>query len=487
MDRPIVLFLDDIQWANQTEIFLLSSLAAIPLETPMSGFMLLCTLRTNEVTSEHPISGGLQEMKKLGIHINEIQVSNMVNDEVQDLIKEALHLQFKEATALSKLVYRQTDGNLLFVILLVEALNEDGILPRSGSSALDWDRINKFMKAFRSVNGLLVKTIQQLPEHAQELLKTASCLGPSFSLAVLAPMEVVDTDLLWSVLVDIEQVGLISLEEASKTGRFIHDRVQKAAYTLVPQTGRAALHLEIGRRLWKSIPRSQHNELLPLIAQQISRGVDLVYDPFEKDDLAEMYYKAGQKAAISSAFATAAIYLNMGIQLLSRHHWRDQYQLSLRLYNLAAEIAYYNGDLQRMDELVRAIINRARSFEDKLRAHFTRIYSLGSRNETEQALDESLDVLKTLGESFPSRPNSIHILVGTMRLHFLFLGKSDADIMNLSLMTDPKRVAAMRLMCIMTPYAFYTRTPLSVLLTFRMIEYTLRYGLNDMGESQHYL
>jgi predicted ATPase len=200
-----------------------------------------------------------------------------------------------------------------------------------------------------------------------------------------------------------------------------------------------------------------------------------------------MFYKAGQKAAISSAFATAAIYLNMGIQLLSRHHWRDQYQLSLRLYNLAAEIAYYNGDLQRMDELVRAIINRARSFEDKLRAHFTRIYSLGSRNETEQALDESLDVLKTLGESFPSRPNSIHILVGTMRLHFLFLGKSDADIMNLSLMTDPKRVAAMRLMCIMTPYAFYTRTPLSVLLTFRMIEYTLRYGLNDMGESQHYL
>ena len=231
-----------------------------------------------------------------------------------------------------------------------------------------------------------------------------------------------------------------------------------------------------------SMPKELIANNVILVSHPISLGMRLMDDPMEKIAVAELLFKAGQQTALSLSFSTAAAFLHLAIELLDRRHRRDDYQLRLMLYNFAAELEYHLGNLQRFDNLVSAVLVLARCFDDTLVAHFTRIYSLRSRGSMQEGLEESLDVLNSLGETLPRRPSKFHVLVGLVRCKQVLHGKTDESILRLAHMNDKRKHAAMRLMIYAMLFAFYSSAKHVPLIAFRLTENTLRYGMSEMGK-----
>jgi predicted ATPase len=277
-----------------------------------------------------------------------------------------------------------------------------------------------------------------------------------------------------------EKRGLMVTDHDTVKMRFVHDNVQQAVYSLIPEEDRAAFHLSIGRKLFPCLPPNVTDDHILLVADQITRGIHLVDDQEEKTEYAELYLRAGQKAAMSSAFSSSAAFLSLGIAQLNRDSWESSYRLTLKLYNTAAEIEYYNGNFDRVDDLVNQVFLRSRKFEDCLKAHFTRIYSLGSRGEMHTCVDEGLKVLKLLGETFPRKATSYHTMTAFLRCRQLLYGKSDNDILSLPIMQENTKLTALRLIVVIAFFANSVRKECVPLLAVRIITLTMRYGMNDM-------
>lgn len=478
---PVVLFLDDIQWASQCTFQLLTNLLFSDT-TPESRLMLLCTCRSDEVSVDHPFSCMLRDVEDRGAILNDIPVGNLTRAEVDELVSSLLRVSKDFSQPLSDVVYHHTDGNLLFLIQLLKLFHEEGVLSLQASGHWIWDITKVFSAAnVGSLKLLVERKVRSLEEPAQELLKIASCLGSSFPTIALSFVGVASDDDDASALRTFEKAGLLVVDQRSATVRFVHDRVHQTVYQLVPTNASKALHLVIGRSLRRNMPQDLHDSHLLLIAHQISLGADLIVDEDEKLDVAKLFYQAGQMAALASAFVTASAYLSLGIELLGAQHWTNQYELSLCLYNFLAEVEYYNGNLPRVDELIEVVLKEARSFEDTLQAQFTRIYSLGSRANMSAALEESLNVLQQLGERLPRKPTLLNVMVTTLRFKNLIRGKSDDSFLSLPLMRDNKK-QAIRLLLLVTFFAFFVSPKHVPLVTFRVIENTLKHGMSEMGK-----
>lgn len=479
---PVVIFLDDVQWASQSALNLMANLLSPEDDgsNAPSG-MLLCTCRTN-LPEDHPVSAMLRDINDQGIDVTEIQVSNMDAEEVQQIVADTLHVPLTESQQLSDVLFRQSNGNLMFLIELIKMHFDDGSF-KYVAGRWTWN-IGKLQasSSHKSIHWLIEKKVQKLDIREQELLRIASCLGSSFAATTLSYVGVSTADEVIDFVQRAEALGIISFDSTSGTCRFVHDKVQQTVYCLTPESVREELHLNIGRQLRKSLPKELLTENVILVSHQVSLGIHLIHDQSEKLEVCELFFLAGQKAALASSFTTAASFLNLAISLLDRRHWRDHYSLSIRLYNFASELEYYNGNLPRFDEIVRAIIKHARCYDDTLVARFTQIYSLGSRGCMAEGIQESFNVLRSLGEILPGSPGIFHVVAGLIRCKILLYGKTDERILALPSLTDKKKEAAMRLLIYSIVFAFFAAGKHLPMIAFRLVKITMQNGMSEMGE-----
>lgn len=256
--------------------------------------------------------------------------------------------------------------------------------------------------------------------------------------------------------------------------------MQQAVYSLISDEDRAAFHLNIGRKLFPCLPPNVMDDHLLLVADQITRGIHLVDDPEEKMEYAELYLRAGQKAAMSSAFSSSAAFLSLGIGQLNERSWETNYRLTLKLHDTAAEIEYYNGNFHQVDTMANEVFKHGRKFEDCLKAHFTRIYSLGSRGEMHACVEEGFKVLELLGEKFPRNPTKLNATIAFLRCRHLLHGKRDSDILSLPIMQENQKLMALRIIVVIAFFANSVRKESAPLLSVRIITLTMHYGMNDM-------
>ncbi len=482
--KPIILFLDDLQWANQSSINLLLNILIHGKEdVNLPPMLVLCTCRMDENGESHPLTSMLRDVSGQTIGLTELRITSMTENEINQVFSDLLHVPHSVSHPLAHILFHQTRGNQLFLIELIKSLLEDKLLlQENGQWIWSTEKILASGRLGCTIGRLIEMKVQRLDAQEQELLRIASCLGSSFSVAVLSHAGVVLPQETTEIIETLEIRGLISYCRKSGVCRFVHDKVQQTVYQLTPQTVIEQLHLNIGRQLRKSMPKELFAENIILISHQISLGVQLIGDPIEKEDIAELFLKAGQQAALSSSFLTAAAFSNLAISLLSRRHWREQYKLSLRIYNFAAEAEYYNGNLKRFDELVKAVLVHAKCYDDTLVARFTRIYSLASRGSMKEGLDESLDVLTNLGEKLPQKSSTLHIIFGLLRCKMLLFGKTDEFILSLPPMKDARKLAAMRLLIYSMLLAIYSSGKHVPLIAFRLTKLTMSHGLSEMGK-----
>lgn len=482
IEYPLVILLRDLQWADENALQLLKLLST----SKSTRFLIVCTVRAMEhdTQSEGQMSTLVSDLKDVGVGVTEIRMSNLSNKEIQELLSNTLMLPANEVGRFSEMLCTRTSGNLFFMKQFVAVLEGNGLLGfNSEMSEGFWDeeRIRTTLSSHSTVVDTLCSKILQLTEHEQGVLKTASCLGRNIHETLLEE-TVLPSSSVRPALLQANKMGLIAFDAKTRLGHFLHDHIQEAAYSLIPESDRARMHLNIGLRLWIWLPNENKDAHAFTIANQIIQGLHLLDDPIEKEDLARFMFHVGEKASLLSSFSTAAAYFDVGIRLLRQRHWKHQYTLSLSLYTAAAEVEYYQGNLSRVDMLLEKIFKHAKTLDDKLRAHFTQIYSLGSRDDTKRALSEGLGLLKQLGEIFPIRPNRCHTAFALGRCKWMLRGMADDDIMNLPRMQCHRKLVIQRLMNTMYGFALTNCKLLVTLIVTRMVENTLRFGISAMSK-----
>jgi PAS domain S-box-containing protein len=477
-EHPLALFLDDLQWLDAATLEVLEHLITDP---NVRYLMLVGAYRNNEVSSSHPLTRTLSAVRKAGAMMQEIVLSPLGLEDVGRLVADALHCEGNSGRPLAKLVHEKTGGNPFFAIQFLTALAEEGLLGFDpGEAAWIWDLARIREKGYTdNVVDLMVGKLKRLSNTTQDALKRLACLG-----------NVVEIDTLNLVFGESEEEIHTALWEAVRTGlilrlegsyAFLHDRIQEAAYALIPEGERAGAHLRIGRVL---LARA---DVLPEhlfdVANQLNRGAALLIDRGEKVHLATIDLSAGRKAKASAAYASACVYLATGMALLDDSDWRSQYELVFSLWLERAECEYLSGNFEQAEQIIVELLQRGASKVDQAAVYRLKVQLHIVKSENQQAVDTALTGLRLFGIDFPAHPTQDQVQAEYETVWQTLNGRPIESLIDLPLMTDPELQAAMHVCSVLTSPAYTTEFHLFCLLLCRMVKVSMHYGTS--GVSAH--
>src|SRR5262249_10124102 len=317
-EHPLALFLDDLQWLDAATLDLLEDLLT---RSDLQHLMLIGAYRDNEVDAAHPLTRKLQAIRNTGAKIDEITLAALAREHIEKLIADALHCESERVAPLAQLVYEKTAGNPFFVIQFLYSLAEEGMLRFDHDAARwSWDLGRIHAKGYTdNIVDLIVGKLTGLPVDTQSALQQLACLGNVAAIATLSIVFQMSEEQVHAALWEAVRQELVERREGSY--KFMHDRVQEAAYLLIPEASRAEAHLRIGRLLAAQTRPEKREEAIFEIVNQLNRGGSLVTSQDEREQLAEFNLLAGKRAKASTAYASALYYLSAGAGLSPADWW----------------------------------------------------------------------------------------------------------------------------------------------------------------------
>jgi predicted ATPase/signal transduction histidine kinase len=495
-EHPLVIFLDDLQWADSASLKLMQLLIA-----DTGHLLLIGAYRDNEVQPGHALMLTLSNLQKKQAKINTITLTPLTENKVNQLVADTLKCPENLAWNLSILIHQKTQGNPFFATQFLKALYQDGLIEFNfelGCWQCDIAKV-KTQAVTDDVVAFISLQLQKLPLLTQQVLQLAACVGNSFDLDTLSivsqqsPIETAAA--LWKAL----QEGLIlpindfykfykgedndrfllSLENASKRiseYKFLHDRVQQAAYSLIPDEQKRITHLNIGQLLQKHYSEPEQIQKLFDIVGHLNLGRALITESSEEEALAQLNLHAGRRAKAATAYAAAREYFQIAISLLQSSCWQHQYELALDTHLAAAEASYLNGDFESMEHLAQVILQQARSIFDKVKIYEIQIGAKTVRAQILEAIAIGTEALAELRVDFPKEIDEAMIAQTLDELNQQFHGKEIAGLINLPLMCDRSVQAAMQLLTMLFAPVFQGMPGLLPFLSATMVRLSLQFG-----------
>ena len=451
--HPLVIFLDDLQWIDSASLKLLELLMT---NKETNALYLIGAYRDNEVSASHPLMMTIDNLKFSQIHLKPLQFEH-----INQLIADSLNTN--DITALTELVIKKTGGNPFFVNQFLTTLYQENLLNFDHGWQWNIEQIEA-MNITDNVVDLMVGKLKKLPKQTQEVLPLAAAIGNSFNVNIL-PIITIDS------LLPAIQNGLII--ELNDEFIFSHDRVQQAAYALIDDNQKQKIHLKLGNLLLKKTPAEQLEENIFDIIGHFNLCLQLIADN-ELAKIAELNLRAGKKAISSNAYAAALKYLKSGISC--HNSWKSEYDLTLGLYIGAVEAAYFCGDFAQMEQLATIVLEKAQSLLDKVKIYELKIQAAISQNQSVTAIQIARKILNLLEVKLPKRANIFHILLSLMKMKWILRGKQTEDLYNLPVMTNPYKLAAMRILSIIISPVYQNYPSLLPLIICHQISLSIKYG-----------
>ncbi|MCC3422411.1 MAG: AAA family ATPase [Microcoleus sp. PH2017_29_MFU_D_A] len=480
-EHPLVIFLDDLQWIDSATLKLIELML---LDEQAQSLFLIGAYRDNEVTPTHPLSLTLSELRKQGAVLQEIVLSPLMLEPLSQLIAETLHQNTDTVRSLAELVLRKTEGNPFFVSEFLRLLYSENLLSFDAENlSWQWNLAQiQAQKITDNVVKLLLLKLQKLPEGTQQMLRLAACVGAEFDLETLAIVceqspQTISLDLLAAIQAELIQ-PLSELDEnlLVQEYKFLHDRVQQAAYALIDESQKQVVHLQIGRNLLEKTLPEQLSERLFEIVDHLNHGIELVSDQAQRNEIARLNLIAGQKAKAAAAYEAAFKYFTTGLSLLNPESWQSEYDLTLALYSEAAGAAYLHGRFDEMEQFVEGVLNNAKTAIDKVQVYDSRIQAFLSQGNLEEALKIGLEVLKLLEVVLPENPSQVDVQRGLEETAALLARREIEDLIDLPEMTAPEPLAAIYILANIGAVAFIVSPALQILIACRMVNLSLDYG-----------
>jgi predicted ATPase/transcriptional regulator with GAF, ATPase, and Fis domain len=489
-EHPLVIFLDDLQWADAATLGILRPLLTSP---DVRHLILIGAYRDNEVGPSHPVSRTVEALVAAGVEPLRIALGPLGPPDVLQLVRDCLHADHEEARPLAELVQRKTDGNPFFVIQFLKTVQKDGLITFDHAGrrwAYDLPAVAAAPMTDNVID-LMTRKIQQLPERAQRALTLAACAGNRFDLRTLAT---VSEQTPRAARTDLEEPigeGLVlplpegagrageDGEEGAAAFAFLHDRVQQAAYALIPEDRRQHVHLGAGRLLRDRWDRASEEERIFEIVNHLNLGSALMTDEAERISLAELNLAAGRKAKLSTAYEAAFEYLGAGIGLLGEAGWTSRYPLAYALHIEAAETAYLSGRFEESERLFALILDRAREDLEKAEVHVLRVLQYENMARYTDAVKAGLDGLALLDASHPveDAAKAAALDAELAGIETLLGGRPIGLLEDLPILKDPRIKMVMRLLTsIWAPAYIAADAPMTSLISARMVRLSLVHG-----------
>ncbi len=482
---PLVLFLDNLQWADAASLRLLESLAASGEHLPL---LLLGAYRDEEVGPAHPLRSALSVRAQQGRPPPTIHLGDLAPRPLALLVAEALRADVSSVEPLAALIHEKTAGNPLLAIHFLKSLHEAGLLRFDGEAEeWRWDAEPiRSMGVTEKLATLMSALIQELPRRTQELLSLASCLGSTFELAEVAALDGCSVEDARAGLESALDAGLVVRARATGLAgvsglRFSHERVRQAAYHRVPARQRRRLHYRVGRRLLESATEANVEERVFEIVSHLNAGFQCITDEGEKLQLAELNLLAGRKARREAAFHVAIWNLSMGIGMLPRDRWARHFALSRDLCVEAMEAEYSSANYETAERLSSELLEHVGDHSVTTRVHELRIGYRAARNRNAEALEEGLAALATLDAPLPARPEEIEREERALREEVSAQTDRIEELAELPSTHDDRQLAVMRILSELAVPALRARSPLWAVVVLRMVRIAVRYGTSPMS------
>jgi len=489
-DHPLVLFLDDVQWADAASLKLIEILAT----GIHQYFLIIIAYRDNDIQKEHLLIPTLASIRKSRIRFHELALSPLDIEQINELLKDTFGDQGDSTRSLSEIISRKTRGNPFFVVEFINSLKSDNLVqydPKTGIWQQDMDAIQK-TNISENVVEMIEAKIQKLPHQTRHILKTAACIGRRFSTDILCIINNITPKRLSHILQEAVIEDLIVLLDKNHY-KFTHDRIHRVSYSLIPVNARAKYHLDIGFQWYDHCePENIASETLFDIVNQINLGDKGVIDENDVQPLltdqkrwiaANLNYLAAKQARSTLAIDQALTYIIKAIHYIRSDGWHKQYELTLKIFNAAVENTYLSGKSEEIEQLIEEVLANAHHFLDKVRAYEIRIQSLISRNLLSEAIDLAFLVLGKLDIRIPEKPGKIDMVIGFLQNKYFLMGRNPESILNLPVMTDTKMLAAMRVINLVLLPVYLTHSGLFPFFVFKGIRITLKHGLTPHAAS----
>jgi predicted ATPase/signal transduction histidine kinase len=500
--HPLVMFLDDLQWADSASLNLLQLL----MSEASSGYLLILgAYRDNEVFPAHPLMLTLEQIQKTQAIVHRITLVPLLETTVNQLVADTLSCTDELAQPLTQLVYQKTQGNPFFTNQFLKALHEDGWIefqPELGYWQCDMAAVRQLALTDDVVEFMALQ-LQKLPVETQEVLKLAACIGNQFDLNTLALVseqsETEAATALWKAL----QEGLIlpisetykffqandsdgsdsakpTLRERSSeipvSYKFLHDRVQQAAYSLIPDTDKATVHQTIGRLFLDNCSEQECHERIFEIVNHLNQAIHLVEQPSERERLAQLNLKAGQKAKAATAYQTALSYLVLSSDLLPENSWQQHYDFTLTLHTELASNTCLVGDFAATERWLTLALDRVESLLDRIPLYEIQIQAHVAQSQLQEAIGLGCTTLQQLGIALPTQPTPEDFGRGLAKINGAKGDRPVAELIHLPIMTEPRLLAAMRVLFRLAGVVVLAAPHLMPFIFFKMVSLSIQTG-----------
>ncbi|MDD5250328.1 MAG: response regulator [Rhodocyclaceae bacterium] len=475
-DRPLAIFLDDLQWADAASLELLHHLLA---DHDTQHLLVVGAYRDTGVDAAHPLHLAVQQMAAAGVPCATVPLAALNDSDVAALIADTLHSP--DSAELERLVRTKTAGNPLFVRQFLLNLYAEGLLSydhRSGRWAWDMARIDA-AELGDDVAELMTQRLRRLSAPALRALQIAACIGNRFAGALVAAVAAgtgSDSDVA-AALAEAAHEGLIAAPPGSDDAgmfRFSHDRIQQAAYAMLGTAARTALHLAAGRALLAG--GEPPADAVFEIANQFQFCLDEITDAAERRRLAAIYVQAGTRAKAAAAHAAARDYLATAAALAGDELWQGNRALAMRLYTDRAECEFLCGHADVAEALFVRVLERAREAGEIARLYVLRMHLHMSQGRSDRAVEAGRQGLQRLGVRLPRAPGKVALLAELARIAAGLRGRRIEDLAALPAMSDARQQAVMHLYMNMTVAAYFVDRDLLALVAMRMVAASMRHG-----------
>jgi len=499
-EHPLVMFLDDLQWVDSATLKLLE---VVMTDQETGHLFLMGAYRDNEVSPTHPLMTTLDTLGKENVTINQITLKPLASEHINQLIADSLHQNPKAVESLTDLVMRKTGGNPFFVNQFLHTLYEENLLTFQTSEvsktsevlAFGWqwniDQIET-LNITDNVVELMIGKLKKLPQLTQEVLRLAACVGHQFdlnTLAVIHEQSVPDTFehlmpalkeglVLPTSKLELIEEDILNAVLAILSVRFLHDRVQQAAYALIDDEHKKSVHLKMGRLLLQNTPFEEREEHLFDIVEHLNIGFEQVDNPTEKTEIAQLNLKAGQKAKAATAYTGALQYLTAGIDSLTDDCWDKHYELSYRLHRERCEVEYLNRHNEESEKWIHFTLTQAKSHLEKAELYKILVLQFTVLTKYEEAYNAGRTALQLLGIDIPDyhadpKP-PLQVELAHIKQHL-----GNREISSLSdepEMEIPEQRMATRLLTNMAPPLFFSNQSLWHVIICKAVNINLQYG-----------
>ncbi|MHA6263294.1 AAA family ATPase [Arenibacterium sp. CAU 1754] len=494
-DRPLILYLDDLQWSDAPTLNLLQKLATA---RDIGNLMILGAYRSNEVDSNHLLTLTRNEISKAR-QVHTVELAPLDELAVNQMVTAALRSDYETTKDLGALLFHKTEGNPFFVNELMKSLVEEGLIRfdrANGHWTWDLTAISR-ADVGESVVEFLIGNLSKLPEDTKETLRLAACIGHEFGLQKLSVVDPRSKrELGLSLMRALERNIILPLDdgyqlfdEAAANAealtdpsvnprfRFQHDRLHQAAYELIDDAEKQHVHLSIGRLLQQEAWDAAPEERVIKIVRHLNEAKDLITEAGEKEELARLNLSAGTIALNASSYQPALHYLMFSRSLLHKDAWERQYDLMKELSSLYAQTAYLTGLHDQADDELSTALIKVRTPLEKAQILSMRTRHYSTRGRMKESIDAALQGLRLLGIDISADIPDAMVNAEIESIARNRAGRNIADLIHADRMTDPNMSAAVGLLMEIFPAAYLSGAGnLFHFLVLKSVNLSLEYG-----------